>query len=152
MWQILWLEILTWSAWKGKTHFQLTRWEHTAVLKFVRVHFGVTYFMGKHSFIHLLELDLTCFCTSCWSAPLRCIIKVFVNNELLLPFHVFQVTLISTDRPSGVSRSVSEPQLDSQEGNVMLFYLCTFSWMNLDLIWIKTVTSAFQDTDFDVSL
>ena len=151
MWQILWLEILTWSAWKGKTHFQLTRWEHTAVLKFIRVHFGVTYY-GQTLFYSFVITWLDMFCTSCRSAPLRCIIKAFVNNELMLPFHVIQVNLTSTDQPSGVSRSVSEPQLDSQEGKVMLFYLCTFCWMNLDLIWIKTVSSAFQDTDFDVSL
>ena len=38
-----------------------------------------------YSFV-ITWLDI--FCTSCWSSPLKCIIKVFVNNELMLPFHM----------------------------------------------------------------
>ena len=39
---------------------------------------------------------------------------------------MLQVT--STDPPSGVSGSEPEPQLDSQEGKVMFFFiLCTFN-------------------------
>jgi len=45
----------------------------------------------------------------------------------MFPFHVLQVTLTSTDLPSGASGSEPEPQLDSQEGKVMFFFiLCIF--------------------------
>ena len=36
---------------------------------------------------------------------------------------MLQVTLTPTDPPSGVSASEREPQLDSQEGKVMFFFL-----------------------------
>jgi len=43
---------------------------------------------------------------------------------------VLQVTLTSTDPPSGVSGSEPEPQLDSREGKVMFFILCTLNFVD----------------------
>ena len=58
VWQILWLEILTWSPWKRKAHFQLTRWKHTLVLKFIRLHFRVL-ILGKHSLLFISYFVIT---------------------------------------------------------------------------------------------
>lgn len=48
-------------------------------------------------------------------------VNVFLNSEFMLPFHVLQVTLAPTDLQPPVSRIVPEPQLDSQEGKVIVF-------------------------------
>lgn len=49
-------------------------------------------------------------------------VNVFLNSEFMLPFHVLQVTLAPTDLQPPVSRIVPEPQLDSQEGKVIVFF------------------------------
>lgn len=66
-------------------------------------------------------------------------VNVFLNSEFMLPFHVLQVTLAPTDLQPPVSRIVPEPQLDSQEGKVIVFFIliCTFFPMNLHIRFLQ---------------
>ena len=66
-------------------------------------------------------------------------VNVFLNSEFMLPFHVLQVTLAPTDLQPPVSRIVPEPQLDSQEGKIIVFFIliCTFCPMNLHIRFLQ---------------